>query len=89
MPPPLTQGIKWVMKREEPNGLRIIQQSQPKYTDTVRLACSGHCGGPCGVSVCAISRLGMACWEFRANTAFSVDAALCRSFTASRTACRC
>lgn len=29
------QGIKWVMKREEHNGLRIIQQSQPKYIDTV------------------------------------------------------
>lgn len=32
---PQLQGIKWVMKREEPNGLRIIQQSQPKYIDTV------------------------------------------------------
>jgi dynein heavy chain len=32
---PQLQGIKWVMKREEPNGLRVIQQSQPKYIDTV------------------------------------------------------
>ncbi|KAL4450636.1 hypothetical protein ABPG77_000992 [Micractinium sp. CCAP 211/92] len=32
---PHMQGIKWVKKREEPNGLRIIQQSQAKYVDTV------------------------------------------------------
>ena len=35
---PRMQGIKWVMKREESNGLRVIQQSQPKYIDTVRLS---------------------------------------------------
>ena len=43
-PPPAlvcVQGIKWVLKREEPNGLRILQQSAPKYIDTVRL------GGSC------------------------------------------
>ena len=30
------QGIKWVKGREEGAGLRIIQQGQPKYIDTVR-----------------------------------------------------
>lgn len=30
------QGIKWVMRREEAAGLRVIQQSQAKYIDTVR-----------------------------------------------------
>ena len=39
--PCLLQGIKWVIKREEPNGLRVIQQSQPKYIDTVRTAKPG------------------------------------------------
>lgn len=32
---PQLQGIRWVKKREEANGLRIVQQSQPKYIDTV------------------------------------------------------
>lgn len=32
---PQLQGIKWVMRREEANGLRIVQQSQPNYIDTV------------------------------------------------------
>lgn len=29
------QGVRWIMKREEPNGLVIIQQGQPKYLDKV------------------------------------------------------
>lgn len=29
------QGIKWIVNREEPNGLVIIQQSQHKYIDKV------------------------------------------------------
>lgn len=29
------QGIRWVMNREEPNGLTIIQQSQKGYIDKV------------------------------------------------------
>lgn len=33
---PQLQGIKWVMNREEANGLVIIQQSQHKYIDKVR-----------------------------------------------------
>lgn len=32
---PQLQGLKWIMQREEHNGLRIIQQSTPKYIDTV------------------------------------------------------
>jgi len=32
---PQLQGIKWIKNREEPNGLIIIQQSQPKYIDKV------------------------------------------------------
>lgn len=32
---PQLQGIKWIMNRELPNGLKIIQQSQSKYIDTV------------------------------------------------------
>lgn len=32
---PQLQGIKWIMNRELPNGLVIIQQSQPKYIDKV------------------------------------------------------
>ena len=32
---PQLQGIKWIMNRELPNGLKIIQQSQAKYIDTV------------------------------------------------------
>lgn len=32
---PQLQGIKWIMNREEPNGLVIIQQSQHKYIDKV------------------------------------------------------
>jgi len=32
---PQLQGIKWIKNREEPNGLVIIQQSQPKYIDKV------------------------------------------------------
>lgn len=34
---PQLQGIKWIMNRELPNGLKIIQQSQAKYIDTVSL----------------------------------------------------
>lgn len=30
------QGIRWIMNREEPNGLVIIQQGQPNYLDKVR-----------------------------------------------------
>ena len=33
---PQLQGIKWIMNREEANGLVIIQQSQHKYIDKVR-----------------------------------------------------
>lgn len=29
------QGIKWIKNHEEPNGLVIVQQSQPKYIDKV------------------------------------------------------
>lgn len=32
---PQLQGVKWVKRREEANGLRIVQQSQPRYIDTV------------------------------------------------------
>lgn len=32
---PQLQGIKWIMNREEQNGLVIIQQSQNKYIDKV------------------------------------------------------
>ncbi|KAK9808985.1 hypothetical protein WJX72_007373 [[Myrmecia] bisecta] len=32
---PQLQGIKWIATREAANGLRIIQQSQPKYIDQV------------------------------------------------------
>eukprot|EP00232_Nephroselmis_pyriformis_P019075 CAMPEP_0182900652 /NCGR_PEP_ID=MMETSP0034_2-20130328/28990_1 /TAXON_ID=156128 /ORGANISM="Nephroselmis pyriformis, Strain CCMP717" /LENGTH=4527 /DNA_ID=CAMNT_0025034901 /DNA_START=131 /DNA_END=13711 /DNA_ORIENTATION=+ len=32
---PQLQGIKWIKNREEPNGLKIIQMSQPKYIDIV------------------------------------------------------
>ena len=32
---PQLQGIKWIMNRELPNGLKIIQQSQAKYIDIV------------------------------------------------------
>jgi dynein heavy chain len=32
---PASQGIKWIKNREEPNGLVIVQQSQPKYIDKV------------------------------------------------------
>ncbi len=32
---PQLQAIKWIMNRELPNGLKIIQQSQAKYIDTV------------------------------------------------------
>ena len=32
---PQLQGIRWILNREEPNGLRVIQQSQPKYIDQV------------------------------------------------------
>jgi hypothetical protein len=38
-----TQGIKWVVNREEPLGLVVIQQSQHKYIDKV--------GAGVGVSV--------------------------------------
>ena len=38
------QGIKWVMKREEAAGLRIIQQGQHKYIDTVRGVCGAGLG---------------------------------------------
>ena len=34
---PQLQGIKWIINREEPNGLVIIQQSQHKYIDKVRV----------------------------------------------------
>ena len=33
---PQLQGIKWIINKELPNGLKIIQQSQAKYIDTVR-----------------------------------------------------
>jgi dynein heavy chain len=40
---PQLQGIKWILRREEANGLRVIQQGQPKYIDTVRrLPAFGH-----------------------------------------------
>ena len=29
------QGIKWVLKREEANDLRIVQLTHPKFADTV------------------------------------------------------
>ena len=29
------QGIKWILKREEANDLRVVQLSHPKFTDTV------------------------------------------------------
>lgn len=32
---PQLQGIKWIINKEEPNGLVIIQQSQHKYIDKV------------------------------------------------------
>lgn len=35
---PLTlplQGIRWIINRESPSGLVVIQQSQPKYIDKV------------------------------------------------------
>ena len=32
---PQLQGIKWIMQREEANGLKIIQLSTPKYLDVV------------------------------------------------------
>jgi dynein heavy chain len=32
---PQLQGIKWILNREEPNGLVVIQQSQAKYIDKV------------------------------------------------------
>ena len=32
---PQLQGIRWIMTREEPHGLVIIQQSQHKYIDKV------------------------------------------------------
>lgn len=31
----LKQGVNWVLKREEANGLRTTQQSHAKYIDTV------------------------------------------------------
>ena len=33
---PQLQGIKWIINKELANGLKIIQQSQAKYIDTVR-----------------------------------------------------
>jgi hypothetical protein len=33
---PQLQGIKWIINREEPMGLVLIQQSQHKYIDKVR-----------------------------------------------------
>ena len=32
---PQLQGLRWIVKREEGNGLVIIQQSQAKYLDKV------------------------------------------------------
>lgn len=32
---PQLQGVKWIINKETPNGLQIIQQSQPKYIDKV------------------------------------------------------
>ena len=32
---PQVQGIKWIISKETPNNLQIIQQSQPKYIDEV------------------------------------------------------
>lgn len=33
---PQLQGIKWIIGKEAPNGLRIIQQSEHNYIDKVR-----------------------------------------------------
>jgi dynein heavy chain len=32
---PQLQGIKWIINREAPHGLQIIQQTQPRYIDKV------------------------------------------------------
>eukprot|EP00741_Cyanophora_paradoxa_P016051 tig00000042_g15496.t1 len=32
---PQLQGIRWIREREEKNGLRILQQGQPKYVDAI------------------------------------------------------
>ena len=34
---PQLQGLRWITSREAPHGLVVIQQSQPKYIDQVRL----------------------------------------------------
>ena len=44
---PQLQGIKWIMNRELPNGLKIIQQSQAKYIDTVSLQPACTCTANC------------------------------------------
>lgn len=43
---PQLQGIKWIINKEQANGLVIIQQSQPKYIDQVRARHPALCG--CG-----------------------------------------
>ena len=32
---PQLQGIQWIIRREQPNGLVIMQQSQPRYIEQV------------------------------------------------------
>jgi len=44
-----TQGIKWIINREEPLGLVIIQTSQQKYIDKVR--------GGAGCALLALARM--------------------------------
>ena len=34
---PQLQGIRWVIGKETPHGLIILQQSQPKYIDKARV----------------------------------------------------
>ena len=37
---PQLQGVKWIISKEAPHGLKIIQQSQPKYIDQVVIQAS-------------------------------------------------
>ncbi len=47
---PQLQGIKWIINKEQANGLVIIQQSQPKYIDQVRARCPASCGCGCAAT---------------------------------------
>lgn len=39
---PQVQGIKWIIQKESANNLHIIQLSQPKYIDKVRMRVSPY-----------------------------------------------